>query len=213
VDSVDAMDKKDTMPDSDSGSEASVPPPTPPTARTFQVLKKSFHRHYELLADHAKFYADTSLFTPKKPDLTLHAGTDAHGPIVAVSSFLRFSGQYKIGLGDPAGIDIRWEDMKRESLRASAYRWEMELNRERRAFVWKRTRTVGVDNQAPSKMSVRNWKLVDASSNEVLAVFTSDRSFAKCGDLQIIADYGVRRRLRLPRPHHLLIPVRESEAA
>jgi hypothetical protein len=184
------MDKKVTMPDSDSGSEASVPPPTPSTARTFQVLKKSFHRQYELLGDHAKFYADISVFTPKKPDLTLHAGTDTNGPIVAVSSFLKFSGQYKIGLGDPAGNDIRWEDMKRGSLRALAYRWEMELNGERRAFVWKHTRTVGVDNKAPSRMSGRNWKLVDASNNEVLAVFTRDRSLSKCGDLQITVDYG-----------------------
>ncbi|OJJ50774.1 hypothetical protein ASPZODRAFT_11628 [Penicilliopsis zonata CBS 506.65] len=167
-------------------------------SRLFHVNKSSFQRHYEIASanNQTLLYGDVSVYTPHKPDLTLHAGTNTHAPIVAVSRFGKLTSTLKIGLGDPNNVQgVEWEDLKRQNLRATEYGWQMTLrysdgSRERRAFTWKRTHHAAVDGMTASSLSPRNYKLVDPLTGQLLAVFTSDRSLHKCGDLQINVNYG-----------------------
>ncbi|KAK2744098.1 hypothetical protein FQN55_006966 [Onygenales sp. PD_40] len=57
----------------------------------------------------------------------------------------------------------------------------------RRAFQWKRTHSVGVDDSKPSKLSLSNYKLVDEETGEIVAVFANNgfKSFMKKGKLEI----------------------------
>lgn len=118
--------------------------------------------------------------------------------MVAVSKFLKFSGDFKLGLGDPNDVNqVQWEDMTKESALHSKYRLEMTVpchqepsHVERRPFLWKRTHHVKVDDATPMMWSARNYKLVDEVTGELLAVFTRERSFSKCGTLQIKAEFG-----------------------
>lgn len=169
------------------------------SSRLYNIYRRTFHRHYEIksAADQLLFYGAISDFTPKKPDLILHRGTSNNAPVVAACKFLKLSGHCKMSLGNPEDVNnAQWEDMTRESLMHSKYRFEMTLpspqdpsHGERRSFMWKRTRHVGVDESKP-RLSSRNFKLVDERTNEVVAVFTSDLSLNKCGRMQIRADFG-----------------------
>ncbi|KAJ3522779.1 hypothetical protein NM208_g12714 [Fusarium decemcellulare] len=127
-----------------------------------------------------------------KPDLTLHKGGSTNDPVVAACHLPKFSGGLKFGLASPAGPDLmNWEELTRQSLlTTSEYRWETEHVSGPRALLWKRTHSVGVSGSSPSTLSVRNWKLVDEKTGDILAVFTSDRTLSKCGDLEVRANHG-----------------------
>ena len=157
--------------------------------RQFQVNRTSFTRHYDVSSTDGQqaFYIDISSFTPSKPDLTVHEGKTSGGNVVAVAHMPKFSGDFKIGLGDPSGragdgggagggagglAATRWEDMTKENLRHSEHRWAMTLGagnddgggrrgQTRREFAWKRTRKVGADGASVSSLSGRNLKLVE----------------------------------------------------
>ncbi|KAJ5818300.1 hypothetical protein N7474_003891 [Penicillium riverlandense] len=185
----------------DSADSAPPPQDEQGPARIYAVYKNSFRRHYEIksLDDQILFYADVSSLTRNKPDITLHAGTDTNAPIVAVSQFLKLSSNYKLGLGNPDDPgNMQWEDMTRESIRANKHRIEMNIRNspgpdtpaQRRSFLWKRTRHVVVDDSSRRWGSVRNYKLVDESSDQVVAIFTSERTYNKCGKIQIKVEYG-----------------------
>ncbi|EAU31580.1 predicted protein [Aspergillus terreus NIH2624] len=110
--------------------------------------------------------------------------------------FPKFSSVLKVGLGSPqTDYATQWEDMITEKVGGSEYRWSMNLqtspdkSRKRTQFVWKRTQHVTVDGVSASKLSSRNFKLLDDSGN-IVAVFTSDRTYRKCGKLQVNVDYG-----------------------
>jgi hypothetical protein len=157
-------------------------------------------RHYDIKSpdDKPLFYGDISLFTPNKPDLTLHVGGSTQGPVVAVSNFLKLSGNYKLGVGNPDDTrNVQWEDMTKELLHKPKYRLETEVpqgggqdHTERRKLLWKRTRSVGVNGETPSRWSVRNYKLVDELSGQVLAVFAGGRRPGRGGKIEIRVEYG-----------------------
>lgn len=164
--------------------------------RQFKINRSPLNRHYDIHSSDGQhlFHVDQSSFTRNKPDLALHRGPDARAPVVAVSHMPRLSGDFKIGLGDPEQPGaVCWEDMTKENLMATEHRWAMTLAGDpgaRKHLVWKRTRSVAVDGSSVSFMSPRNYKLLDAGTNEVVAVFTSDRGYKTCGVLQINATWG-----------------------
>ncbi|KAI8675255.1 hypothetical protein NCS57_00425900 [Fusarium keratoplasticum] len=168
------------------------------SSRRFQIDRGAFSKHYDVksTSGDASFYVDVSSFTPGKPDLTVHRGASKIGPVVAACHLPKFSGDLKIGLAGPAGPDsMAWEDITRESvLKASEYRWQTAIpdiaTSENRILFWKRTHSVGVSGMSPSSLSVRNFKLVDGQTDEILAVFTSDRTLSGCGVLEIRANHG-----------------------
>ncbi|PGH14557.1 hypothetical protein AJ80_05877 [Polytolypa hystricis UAMH7299] len=142
------------------------------------------------------FYVEISVYTPGKPDITLHSGPDKTGPVLGVSKFVTLSSGSKIALGDPDMHGIVWEDLKKTSFDHSKYEWQMTIyphrdpQGERRAFAWKRTHSVGIDGSKPPWFSGLNLKLIDDQTNEILAVFTGSSSWSKRGTFQINKDYG-----------------------
>ncbi|CAI7615287.1 unnamed protein product [Penicillium glandicola] len=183
-----------------AGSTASNPPVEDDgPSRVYNITNRLFRRNYNINSadDQPLFYGEVSIFTPNKPDIILHAGTSSHAPIVAVSKFLKSSGNYKIGIGNPDDvIGVQWEDMTKELIHKPKYRFEMTIQcgsdqtqSGRRSFLWKRTRTVGVENSAPSKWTGRNYKLMDEHTEQILAVFSANR-LSTGGRLQIRVEYG-----------------------
>ncbi|KAL4991782.1 hypothetical protein BDW68DRAFT_151305 [Aspergillus falconensis] len=144
------------------------------------------------------YYVYNSHLTPLKSDITVHDGENSNAPVVGVCKFLHLSRHCKVGLGDPqqAGAMV-WEDLHCENLTMTKYRWPMSVpladgRHERRWFLWKRTRTVGADGDSPSLFSLRNYKLIDELTGQVVSVFTSNsfKSVRKNGKLQVAAGYG-----------------------
>lgn len=184
-------------PSSTNSNQSDQPHPTQlaSISRIYNLHKTCFQRHYEVQGpgpeDPVHFHAETVLLSRHKPDIILHAGADKNGAVVAACKFLKFSGDYKLCLGDPDDpANSQWEDMTKETFRASQYRFEMSLGEERRVFLWKRTRNVHVEGLNVSALSRRNYKLVDERTGDLLAVFTSQRTYRDCGTLQITANYG-----------------------
>jgi hypothetical protein len=64
--------------------------------KQFRVLKSglSNFKVCPLSSDKAHFFVQSSLYTPGKFDVTLHAGNDAHGKLV-IGSILRLSYSFK----------------------------------------------------------------------------------------------------------------------
>lgn len=169
------------------------------SSRLYIIYRRRWKRHYEVksAADQLLYFGEVSNFKHAKPDLTLHRGTSANAPVVAASKLLKLSGDFKLALGDPNDVNnVQWEDMTRESWMHQTYRFVVNMSSQpggtlgqRRALLWKRTRSVGVDGSTPSWNS-RNFKLVDETSGDLVAVFTSKRSIGQCGRLQIKEEHG-----------------------
>lgn len=169
-------------------------PPTTSSSRLFHVYHRRRKNDFAIsTAEKAPVaYVRCSSFTPGKPDLTYHAGETEDAPIAAVCKFIHFSRHCKVGLGDSDDPNIAWEDLIRHKL-TTHYRFENTVNNgERRAFVWKRTNTVGIGDEKPSKLSSRNFKLQDEQTGELVAVYLNNgtKSWKKSGKFQINVDYG-----------------------
>lgn len=167
--------------------------------RLYHIYRTLFRQDYTVsAADKTPLYfGDNSTWTPKKPDLTIHEGTDNKGAVVAAVKFLHFSRHCKVGLGDLDNVNqTTWEDLIGEGLSSGKYNWQMLLEKDgalnRYSFIWKRTSHVGVGNARPSKLSSDNFKLVDAQTEQVLAAYTTSthKSFDKAGKLEIYPNYG-----------------------
>lgn len=86
--------------------------------------------------------------------------------------------------------------MAEASALRSKYRLKMSVScqqepphEERRSFLWKRTHHVKAgDTTTPMMWSTQNYKLVDEPTGELLAAFTWERSFSKCGTPQLKAE-------------------------
>jgi hypothetical protein len=163
--------------------------------RQFRIKKPNIFTHYDIYASGSQsmlYYVDISNFTRNKPDLTLHAGSDQHGPIAAVSHMPITTGNYKIGLGDPSSPNAIWETMEKMSVKANNYQMAFALeDGQRWPLAWKRTHEHAVDNKENAKLSMRDWKLVDLQTGQIVALFTNERwSVTTTGTVQINGDYG-----------------------
>lgn len=172
-----------------------LPLPTS-TSRLFHVYNRRRKNDFAIFtADRTPLaYVRSSVFTIGKPDLTYHAGETDQAPIAAVSKFINFSRHCKVGFGDPNDPNIIWEDLKRHKL-TSHYRIEIALNGgARKSFMWKRTHNTPIGDDAPSKLSTKNFKLIDEQTEELLAVYVNNgvKSWEKCGKFQINVDYGAQ---------------------
>ena len=140
------------------------------------------------------YYCDFSEFS-SAPDVALHQGVDKHAPLVAVARF-RWSRDLKLGVGNPntGEHDMIWENMKNISrgIGHSKYCFEMNIHNERRSFMWQRTRDPADGVEGAGKMINWNYRLVDAGTGEVLAVYLENflKSWKKKGKLQLKADLG-----------------------
>lgn len=178
-------------------------PSQAPRPRRYKLSKPKLNRRYDVKADGSNgnnspvlFVVDISTFTPNKPNLTMHAGSDlkSNPPAVACSHFPHAGRSFKLGLGDPANpASITWEEVNRDGLSNSRYDWSVDIpgSRERIPVVWKRTSNVAVEGMSTGFWNGRDWKLVDPRGN-VLAVFTHSSGLTSGGILQINVDFGMR---------------------
>ncbi|KAF3480707.1 uncharacterized protein GIQ15_06054 [Arthroderma uncinatum] len=163
--------------------------------RIFNVYSTTSFTNYRISQSDDKatlYYVRASTFTPGKPEITFHVG-ERGGPVVGIANFLKFSSQSKIGLGDPAEpLKMVWEDLKKESKDHSKYRFETTVDDARRGFLWKRTRSIGVEGSVPNKFSESNFKLVDEQTGELLGIYSTNgiKSIKKQGKFQLNKNYG-----------------------
>ncbi|KAJ6442278.1 putative amidohydrolase protein [Purpureocillium lavendulum] len=163
--------------------------------KQFKIDRKNFGGHYDVRSttDEQLYFVDMWSFGSGKPDLTLHDGPDNKAPIVAVCHMPALSNSFKIGLGDPVRLDAMvWEDLAKERLTQAGWRWATELldKGTRTDLVWKRTKSAAVEGMTVPSMSSRNFKLQEAQKTDVLAVFTSERTYRTCGVLQVNVEGG-----------------------
>lgn len=150
-------------------------------SHTYHIYHTLFHHDYNIFVDETQLlHVDNSTFTPKKPDLTFHAGADNNAPVVSVCKFQHFSRHMKIGLGDPKyPNDVAWEDLKSKSVMSLKYRMEVTVNGARKSFIWKRS------------MFGEDLRLSDEETNDEVARFNSTFfSFTKSGRLEVQRSYG-----------------------
>ena len=168
--------------------------------KLFDINRKAFSRRYDIVSatDAQTYCATQSTFSHSKPDVTLRAGTDEDGPVVAACYLQQIGASIKVGLGDPdQPNEMQWEEMEKVSKRHSQYDWEMNIpsiaggTGRRKKFSWKRTHSVAVDGSSSKLWGSNNFKLLDAETEEVVAVFTSKRTITKCGQLQVNVHFGL----------------------
>ncbi|KAK4073056.1 hypothetical protein Purlil1_13169 [Purpureocillium lilacinum] len=164
--------------------------------RQFKINRKNFSRHYDIETTDGRhmYYVDMRTFGFRNPDLTLHEGPDNKAPVVAVCHMPALSNSFKIGVGDPSSSRLDamlWENLAKESLTKSGWRWSADMPDGTRAgLVWKRTKSSTVEGMAMPSISSRNFKLQDVATGEILAVFTSKRTYKTCGILQVNVERG-----------------------
>lgn len=139
----------------------------------------------------AMYYVDNSMINPNKPDVTLRIGPGKDGKIVGVCRMRFGLWTYHIGLGDPDNEDIEWEDMKCHGAFKTRH-WEFSMpvaeGSSKHTFTWKRTH----DKMLGATSSLKNRKLIDEDTKEVVAVYLKNnlKGWKKMGKFVIFKDYG-----------------------
>ncbi|KAI9789512.1 MAG: hypothetical protein M1835_001634 [Candelina submexicana] len=125
------------------------------------------------------YFVDNSVFTHGTPGVALIDGIDKTGPIIASAKFSAFSKKTAIDLGSPnKPNEVIWG----------------ELRRTKKTFVWTRTHNdqyISTDADA-TKLCHHHLKLVDEATDEVVALFLSNRlkSWHKMGKFQVWKSWG-----------------------
>lgn len=140
------------------------------------------------------YYVDNSVFTPKKPDVTLHAGSEKTDLAVGACKWSSmYSMDVLVGFGDYRTNEssVEWEGMKNQKRFHTMWRWQLDRpDAPSQSFIWQRARKEDVEDA--NKLSTKNFKLIDEQSGATVAVFGSNRykSWKKLGKFVILADYG-----------------------
>lgn len=167
--------------------------------RSFQIRRSMYSYDFESLTGDRKFFGRNSTLDPDKPDLLLYPGTDHSGSILAACRFKHLSRDIQLCIGDPttdSGANVNWEKLVKSSLLKTQYAWETSTAKihsedgSYRPLMWKKTQSIATEDSKGEQTGPRNFKLVDEKTDEILALFTSARTWAKCGTLEIRADYG-----------------------
>lgn len=143
----------------------------------------------------------------KRAGVTLHAGESPTGRVLGVAHF-RWNGQVTLGLGDPVNnpMAVVWEEMKKASVWKNKFTFEftdiddhdvdspLSQDHRRRRFLWQRTTDAndGVVGFA-AKFTMRNYRLVDQDTGELIAIFLS-------GTIKNLKDKGKLRIFRKLSP-------------
>lgn len=122
----------------------------------------------------------------------MHIGPDTTGPVVGVSKYKRFSQDCQISLfEDEADTEINpenaWKNinLSKKGYLSPSYVFQAQLYGEMGRFAWKKTKSIG-KHATP----LGNLKLVDNSSGEVLAVYSSESYTLVPGLVEMCGEFG-----------------------
>ncbi|KAF3389033.1 hypothetical protein F1880_003740 [Penicillium rolfsii] len=132
---------------------------------------------------------ENSLFDPYQPDLRMHSGPDLTGPIIGISSYKHFSQDCQISLEEDAENNPRCEwinvTLHKKGYLSPRFTFQARLYGEMHSFSWKNTHTLG-RHATP----LGNLKLVDESSDAVLAVYSSETWSLVPGCVDMCGEFG-----------------------
>jgi hypothetical protein len=182
-------------------SSSSIPPPaySDPIKELTILRATTLGQGYHILtSDQALAYqVVNSSFTIRTPDVALYgpAGPKA-GPMLATSRFSLLTSPIDICLRALEAQDCQWETLEKERRLSHAcfgFSVTMAFGSEgvsRRSFTWKRSH--GQEVVGGAKFSMRNFKLVDNRTEEVVAVFLAVGPFSwmNRGKFQLRRDWG-----------------------
>lgn len=84
------------------------------------------------------YHVETSLYNPAKPDITIHAGTDAKGRVLGDVDLKNFSGHYTVELGDVEHEPVTLSELDRVKGWNSRHQFQfMFAGGKRETFVWR----------------------------------------------------------------------------
>ncbi|KEF54575.1 uncharacterized protein A1O9_09017 [Exophiala aquamarina CBS 119918] len=173
--------------------------------KTFVFRRKALRSNMQIFdvgsqVETPSYFAAVREWKLNTPDVTLHAGTDATADILGVAHF-RFSRHIMLGLGNPSrdASSVVWEKMQRQTFFKNKWTFEFtdpnacdmpipSINAPaRRHFIWQRTNNSTLGVKGVGKLSIRNVRLVDQDSGDVVAVFLADNltSLKRKGELRI----------------------------
>ncbi|KAJ5218917.1 uncharacterized protein N7498_001016 [Penicillium cinerascens] len=155
----------------------------------FQVTRESPDHNYYVVTDddqggQHQFYIENAPYATQKSDLTFYDGADSDGPVIGLSKFLRGSADCDVTLVDEQ-LKEDWVCVMKKGFMSMKYTFQIPVRGELGSFAWKKTRSIG-----SGSTSHGNMKLVDEQSQDVVAVFSSDRFSLVTGRLDMREDYG-----------------------
>lgn len=164
--------------------------------KQFHISEQPGCHHYnvtttDLAGDEQHFFLENSPFDKSQPDLRMHIGPDITGPVIGVSRYKRFSQDCQISLLD-SDEDVEkfasnWENvhLAKKGYLSPSFAFQAQRYGEMARFAWKKTRSMG-SHATP----LGNLKLVDESSDEVLAVFSSESYSLVPGSVEMCGEFG-----------------------
>ncbi|KAJ5225060.1 hypothetical protein N7468_006285 [Penicillium chermesinum] len=157
-----------------------------PTVAVYEIADTVWRHDYAVSTNGRHvYYVENSKSGVGKFGLTFHQGQDKSAPVAGAIKFHHFSSDMEVGVGDPENAHaVRWERMTRESHMSLKHTFRVSIGGKQTSFTWKRTHSLGEGR-------LGNLKLVDDSTEAVIAVFSSRKSFLKkTGKLEVYVDYG-----------------------
>jgi hypothetical protein len=162
--------------------------------KQFHITEQPGCHHYNVTTtdtanNKQHLFLENSPFDNTQPDLRMHIGPDPTGPIIGTSKYKRFSQNCQISLGEhfENNPGSNWVNttLSKKGYLSPSYAFQARLYGEPGRFLWKKTHSMG-RHATP----LGNLKLVDESSDEVLAVFSSESYSLVPGCVEICGEFG-----------------------
>ncbi|CEO60621.1 hypothetical protein PMG11_05238 [Penicillium brasilianum] len=165
--------------------------------KEFHITEQPGCHHYHVTAtditgDTQSFFLENSPFDKSQPDLRMHLGLDATGAVIGESRYKRFSQDCQISLVendllyadnlDNDGVQVT---LSKKGYLSPRYAFQTSLYGEMGRFLWKKTRSLG-KHATP----LGNLKLVKDSSDEPLAIFSSNSYSLVPGCVEMCGEFG-----------------------
>ncbi|KAJ5380745.1 uncharacterized protein N7496_003173 [Penicillium cataractarum] len=165
--------------------------------KEFHITEQPGCHHYyvattDITGDTQDFFLENSPFDKSQPDLRMHLGPDTTGAIIGESRYKRFSQNCQISLIendliythslDNNGVKVT---LSKKGYLSPSYAFQTSLHGEMGRFTWKKTHSLG-KHATP----LGNLKLVNESSDEPLAVFSSDSYSLVPGCVEMCGEFG-----------------------
>jgi hypothetical protein len=161
--------------------------------KQFHITEQPGCHHYNVTTtattdNKQHLFLENSPFDNTQPDLRMHLGPDTTGPIIGTSKYKRFSQDCQISLEeDFDNRDSNWVNttLSKKGYLSPSYVFQAHLYGELGRFSWKKTHSMG-SHATP----LGNLKLVDESSDDVLAVFSSESYSLVPGCVEMCGEFG-----------------------